>query len=241
MAYQDQPATFGRRGVTGSAPASTPSSGFSAFSSPRTAESDQEFRRRSQLLVGDVSALLKSSGEEAQRGSGIAGDGINESTLLAYTASYQQAYVGVIQRMADSEFRSLTVGWIWGAFFFPFYWLLYRKMWPHAFLFLCLNTFGLFAMAQRPLVGYGMLIGMNVATAIMGKSLYIARGAKRLRAAKAVRGSLDQLTIGRLGGTSTLAVVLALILGFVAMFLIMGSVVAYVTAHPELMNAFPYR
>ena len=29
------------------------------------------------------------------------------------------------------------------------------------------------------------------------------------------------------------------LLGFVAMFLIMGSVIAYVTAHPELMNAFP--
>ena len=27
----------------------------------------------------------------------------------------------------------------------------------------------------------------------------------------------------------------------VAMFLIMGSVIAYVTAHPELMNAFPSR
>jgi hypothetical protein len=187
--------------------------------------------------------LLQNAAEEAQRSRSESGGAINEATLLAYAASNQHAYVGVIRRMAlqDSEFRSLTTGWIWGGFFFAFYWLLYRKMWPHAFLYLILNTAAVFSLASSPFLGLGMLLGLNAATAIMGKPMYIARAAKRLRAAQAVQGSLDQLTIGRLGGTSVMAVIIVLALGFVALFLIIGSVAAFLAAHPELMSAFAHR
>ena len=192
--------------------------------------------------VGDVTALLQSSDEETQRSRSGSG-AIDEAALLTYTSSNQYAYLGVIRRMAaqDGEFRSLTAGWIWGAFFFPFYWLLYRKMWLHAVIFLGLNTFAVGMAGSRPFLSLGMLLGLNAATAIMGKSVYIARAAKRLRAVQAVRGSLDQLTIARLGGASVLAVVIALIVGAVALIFIVGSVAAFLAAHPELVSAFPQR
>jgi len=236
MTYQDQKATFGRRGVAAQpvAAARSPAGGFTAFTGARNkAESDEEFRRRTQALVGDVNALLRGGADSRDTGSsGV----VNEQMLLTYTASNQHYYAGVIQRMAASndEFRSLTPSWIWGGFFFAFYWLLYRKLWLYAFLHCVLNAAAFMAFLSRPLLGAGLILALNLATAVFGKSLYIARGAKRLRASLALQGRLDQTAIARLGGASVLAVVLCFILiGLVTLF-VAGSVIAFVASHPEL-------
>lgn len=239
MTYQDQKASFGRRGVGSqpAAPAARPAGGFSTFNTGtgRKAESDEEFRRRTQALVGDVNAMLRSpSAGEGGAKSGV----VNEQMLLAYTASNQHYYAGVVQRMAanNDEFRSLTPSWIWGAFFFDFYWLLYRKLWLYAALHFVLAGAAFITFFRNPLLGGGLLLALKLGTAIFGKSLYIAKGAKRLRASLALQGSLDQITISRLGGSSVLAVVLCFILtGLVTLF-IFGSVVAFLAAHPELMQ-----
>lgn len=236
MTYQDQKATFGRRGVaTQPAVASaSPRGGFSAFAgSARKTESDEEFRRRTQALVGDVNSLLRGSADSQDSSRSGA---VNEQMLLTYTASNQHYYAGVIQRMAanNDEFRSLTPSWIWGGFFFAFYWLLYRKLWLYAFLHFLLNGAAFMAFFRNPLLGAGLILALNLATAVFGKSLYVVKGAKRLRAQLAIQGNLDQVTIARLGGSSVLAVVLSFIaIGLFGLFMA-ASVIAYVSAHPEL-------
>jgi len=241
MTYQDQKASFGRRGVASqpAAPAAParPAGGFSTFNTGRKVESDEEFRRRTQALVGDVNSLLRSP----SAGEGGAKSGaVNEQTLLTYTASNQHYYAGVTQRMAanNDEFRSLTPSWIWGAFFFDFYWLLYRKLWLYAALHFVLAGAAVMAFFRNPLLAGGLILALKLGTAIFGKSLYIAKGAKRLRASLALQGNLDQITISRLGGSSVLAVVLCFILTGLVTLLVFGSVVAYVAAHPELQMQF---
>lgn len=119
--------------------------------------------------------------------------------------------------------------WHWPAFFITFYWLLYRKMWGKAVLYLLAPFLvmlpigilgGLMGDAGEALIAIAyvlLLAAVYIGMPMYASAWYHAHCVKKIEAVGAAsqdrQHQLDELA--RLGGTSGIALVVALLLAFV--------------------------
>lgn len=231
---------FGRRGapVHSANVQAAPAGGIGNFRAGRSQENDEAFRERTRALLGDVSAMLRSGvGDEATARGGAQGT-VTRSLLLAYIGPSEPYYTGVVDRMgaSDENYGTLTMSWIWGAFFFPLHWLVFRKLWLHAaglFIVMLLNVVLFFL---NPILSGNISLALNLMVAVFGKSLYVSQGAKRLRREMAHAGKLSLADAGRLGGVSVQALVILILLSIVA---VLG--VIFLAVSGLLVVALSYR
>ena len=167
--------------------------------------------------------------------SGLAGD-----ASLFYKAAIgpkrQQYY---LSRFAAFDANGKTgVTWHWPAFFLPFYWFLYRKMWLSALIY--------FLLPYVLLIGFAVVLAMlgaapdpsvNLVTGLYfiasyllpglyANALYYKHCNKKIAQARAASADVQhQLgAISAKGGTSGIAMVLILILVFVALVGILAAI-----------------
>lgn len=98
--------------------------------------------------------------------------------------------------------------WSWAAFFFPFYWLLYRRLYLYAFLFTVLSAVIAFNAPLTVLIcGY---LTLHFGVGLSAKHLYAATAIKRVSRLKARVSdpTLLRARIATAGGTSMMAIVL---------------------------------
>jgi len=129
-------------------------------------------------------------------------DGVIEKDLAIFIGKNADKYLSRFRNFDRGGEDSFAVTWNWPAFFFSFWWALYRKMygWAVLILFLyCVPFLGLIVM-----IGFGM----------SGNYLYFRRAKKRVLELKALPGTdLEKAAaLARAGGVNNVAVVAAPIL-----------------------------
>ena len=138
----------------------------------------------------------------ARLGDNAAGPGattaVTENDLTMFVGKNTDKYLGSFRKFAAGGEDSFAATWHWPAFFFSFWWLLYRKMyvWMLVFLFLgCIPVAGLLAM-----IGFGL----------SAKYLYYKHAKKKIAAVKVQTPSeVDRAAaIARAGGVNNVAIVL---------------------------------
>lgn len=116
-----------------------------------------------------------------------------------------------------------SAGWHWPAFFVTFYWLLYRKMWARAALYLILPSIILSALTTMA-APFGntavlrvcgvYLVGLFVLPAMFADGMYYRVCKKRIDAILALHDSPEgqRILVAQKGGTSNVALVLLCLL-----------------------------
>lgn len=149
---------------------------------------------------------------------------------------YKEDYRTFIGKNADkylTTFEKFTVNsadqfaltWHWPAFFIPFFWALYRKLYLWAFVALLLSSVGV----KIPYVGF---LVPNIIFGIAGNYIYYTRVKKKTLQIRQIYSSSDtQRTaeLARAGGVSNLALTVLLIIP------ILGIIAAI--AVPNLLTA----
>jgi len=152
----------------------------------------------------------------ARLGDGAAGPAttsVTENDLAIFVGKNTDKYLGAFRKFTGNGEDSFAATWHWPAFFFSFWWLLYRKMyvWLLVFLLLgCIPFAGLLAM-----VGFG----------ISANYLYYKHAKKKIAALKAQTSSeADRAAaIARAGGVNNVAIVLVALV-FVAITGILAAI-----------------
>jgi Tfp pilus assembly protein PilE len=137
----------------------------------------------------------------------------------------------------DADGKS-SVTWHWPALFIPFYWLLYRKMWPQAILYFVSPYIGLFVIgiaaailgdSAATMIGILYLIfvvALFIFPAMFANALYYKHCKNEIVRATA-RKFDKQRTLAELignGGTSGAALIVVLIFGFIAIIGILAAI-----------------
>jgi len=127
----------------------------------------------------------------------------NESELAMFVGKNADKYLERFKKFTSGTTDSFSVTWHWPAFFFSFFWMLYRKMYLWAFL-------GLF-LGCVPYVGLLAMFGFGMA----GYYLYYKHSKAKLLELKAQPMSDIErgAAIARAGGTNGLVVILAPFIG----------------------------
>ncbi len=162
-----------------------------------------------------------------------------EDLLAAFLGPKNAQYYE--QRFRRFEEQNSVVSWNWPAFFFGFFWLLYRKMWLFAVLYL----FVLPIVQSVLLVALIAILGSDAGTTLyfliwfltsyialpmFANWLYYRHAQGKLQKAATMSASPDQqaLQLARTGGTSSVAlVVLPLLLVFFVGILAAIAIPAY--------------
>jgi Tfp pilus assembly protein PilE len=123
---------------------------------------------------------------------------VTENDLTLFVGKNTDKYLGAFHKFTSNGEDSFAATWHWPAFFFSFWWLLYRKMyvWMLVFLLLgCIPFAGLLAM-----IGFG----------ISANYLYYKHAKKKIAALKVQTSSeADRAAaMARAGGVNNVAIVL---------------------------------
>ena len=138
------------------------------------------------------------------QGTGLAdASGVTEDDLTLFMGKNAQKYLGKFRNFSLGGEDSFAVTWHWPAFFVGFWWMLYRKMWLWAVLWLLLGL----VLRLIPYAGFGMML----ASGMTGNYLYYTHAKKKLGELKTMPGSDAARTaaIARKGGVSGILVVIA--------------------------------
>lgn len=119
----------------------------------------------------------------------------------------------------DHSFTS----WNWAAFFFPFYWMVFRKMYLYSFLFLLASIFGF-------LFPIGIILHCLVGA--YGNYLYFKTCNLRIRTASQYSND-DAITyLNKRGGTSLIGVIISI----VAILMVYGFIILSVILYANYSN-----
>jgi hypothetical protein len=161
----------------------------------------------------------------ALRGGHAAQSDVTTSDMTDFIGPNLHKYANPLRQMIEKNdgFKSLVVSWSWTAFFFTFFWLLYRKMWTWAAGYvvgLSVLNYVLGPMSNNVNLPIAVMMGC------LGKSIYLNHAASKIRDIRTVTPSSVEasIEIARTGGTSKLAVWLSL--GFMVLFVVAVAVVA---------------
>jgi len=114
-------------------------------------------------------------------------------------ADQYQKMIKII-KVSDKSSFSKTLGWIWGAFFFPLAWLMYRKLWLYAvFVVGIIVLITLFAPNES---NFAYILGAIVAA--QGKYMYVRHAKSRVQSIAADAPSPEEALkkISSAGGVS---------------------------------------
>ena len=138
-------------------------------------------------------------------------------------------YLTRFERLARGE----SGGWHWPAFFVAWFWMLYRKMWKPALVYLVVNWVGSAVVraagASSPGAGaflnLGWLLAMMIVPGMLANSWYFKHCEKKIDAVRAKGGSREQM-VARLeagGGTGGAA---AIVVVFLVVIMVVGILAA---------------
>jgi hypothetical protein len=133
------------------------------------------------------------------------------STFIGKNAS---RYVAKFKKFNMGELDNFAPTWHWPAFFVPFIWLLYRKLYLWALLIFCLSII--------PFVGFIVMIVMG----ITANYLYYRHAKKKILALKSLFKSSESqaaIEIARTGGVNNVA---PWIIGAILLIAIIGIIAA---------------
>jgi len=160
-------------------------------------------------------------------------EGASEQRVRAAVGPRADYYVG---RWAAMDASGRTVSWNWAACLANAFWLAWRKMWVVLVLFILANVAIALAGAAFPLIGrYAHLpmIGLTFVTGAWG-NLFYRRKVDRLVADAAGLGEEAALErLRRRGGTSPLALAVALALTLAGGALLVRQAMEQMRAGPQ--------
>lgn len=128
--------------------------------------------------------------------------------------------------------------WHWPALFVPFYWFLYRKMWPHAIIYFIIPYVGALLIGMlAPILGESasgligvvyliFIVALHLLPALFANALYYRHCKKKIAETVAKKLSTEK-TIGELignGGTSGVVLIIVLVIAFVAIIGILAAI-----------------
>lgn len=161
-----------------------------------------------QELTADMAFCTRCGAKTADSQQGTqeplsAGSDITEEDLSLFMGKNADGYIGKFRTFGMSGRDSFALTWHWPAFFFGFWWMLYRKLWLWAGLWLFL------ALLSR-VVPFGGLV-MMLTSAITANYLYYIHVKKKVAALKTLAGTDNERSavLAREGGVSNILVVIA--------------------------------
>lgn len=99
------------------------------------------------------------------------------TAFVGPNADHYQKMIKIV-KASDTNGFGKTLGWIWGAFFFPLAWLMYRKLWLYAaFIIGIIVLLTLFAPNENI---FAYILSVIVAT--QGKYIYVQHAKNRVQA-----------------------------------------------------------
>jgi hypothetical protein len=133
----------------------------------------------------------------------------SDALFASFVGPNSQKYLNTLEKMRtkDPEARKLAMTWCWPAFLITVPWLLYRKLYISAAI-VALGPIAL-EIAFPKLSGTNM-VGVFVAFAILGKSLYVQFALKKIEKLRKRAKNQEELQVlfEKAGGVSVLGAVL---------------------------------
>jgi Tfp pilus assembly protein PilE len=127
------------------------------------------------------------------------GAGVSHEELAMFVGKNADKYLSKFDKFTKSGADSFTATWHWPAFFFTFWWTIYRKMYGWAVL--------AFFLGCVPYVGLLAMFGFGISA----NYLYYRHARNKIAELRAVPGPETEraAALGRAGGVNNVAVVLA--------------------------------
>lgn len=136
---------------------------------------------------------------------------LDDSLFMLFVGPKADRYAAVRDDMYDAGGGKpgIVPSWCWPAFFFPQFWLLYRKQWMLGLAVFVLPVIAVYLFQTKSLIGWAI----SFVVAIFGRSLYVMHAERRIRNICELGLSAEETRarIERAGGVSPLALVVALI------------------------------
>jgi hypothetical protein len=133
---------------------------------------------------------------------------VTEDEFTAFIGGKAEKYLLKFRKFSVDGIDRFSATWHWPAFFFVFWWLLYRKMYLWAFVYFILL-----------LIPYANVAAW-ITLAISGNYLYYRYGKREILKVKTLQPSGDILkTLSRLGGINKWAPVVGIIVSTAAFFM----------------------
>ncbi|MGB4811993.1 MAG: pilin [Methylophilaceae bacterium] len=170
-----------------------------------------------------------------------------EEQYQAIIGDKNQAYY--LKHFAQFDANGKTnATWHWPALFVPFYWFLYRKMWPYAILYFIIPYIGMLVIGiLATIVGesanllisifyFAFFIALLVLPALFANALYYKHCKKEIASVIAKKLNTER-TVGELvgnGGTSGAALIAVLVIVFVAVIGILAAIA--IPAYQDYVN-----
>jgi len=138
---------------------------------------------------------------------------VREEDLALFVGKNAEKYLGKFQKFTRDGEDSFATTWHWPAFFFSFWWTLYRKLYGWAILVLFLGCV--------PYLGFLVMIAFGMSA----NYIYYRHAKKKLLEVKSLPASEVERTaaVARAGGVNNVAVVLVPI-AVIAIFAILAAI-----------------
>jgi Tfp pilus assembly protein PilE len=156
-----------------------------------------------QELAANIAFCTRCGAQVSMQGAGFPDEsGVTEEDLTLFMGKNAHKYLGKFQSFALGG-DSFALTWHWPAFFVGFWWMLYRKLWLWAVLWLFLGL----VLQLIPYAGFVMML----VSGMTANYLYYTHAKKKLVELKTLRGSDSSraVAIARAGGVSGILVVIA--------------------------------
>lgn len=126
---------------------------------------------------------------------------VTENDLIMFVGKNTDKYLGAFRKFTTNGEDSFAATWHWPAFFFSFWWLIYRKMYIWLLILLLLGWI--------PFAGLFVMIGFGISA----NYLYYKHAKKKIEALKVQTSSeVDRAAaIARAGGVNNVAIVFVLL------------------------------
>ncbi len=133
--------------------------------------------------------------------------------LLTFLQSSQDYYMSRFQKMQQNN---SAVSWNWASFLFSAYWMIYRKMYAYAAVYLlaCL------IFSRIPGIGYVIALAMAILSGMFGNYLYKQYVDKELKTAQSMDLVNKNIYISKKGGTNAPAVLITIVIYLIVAFII---------------------
>jgi len=159
-----------------------------------------------------------------------------------------------LRRFEEFDREGTKFGWNWPAFFFTFWWLMYRKMWGKAALYFILPNIIAAGIGASAAVAPGFavfaycayLLGLFVIPPLISNGGYYRHCQKLIASARNTSNNPQAqfAVLARKGGTSNIALILVMVMAIVAGIGILAAIAlpAYqdYTTRAKAMNALRY-
>jgi hypothetical protein len=135
-----------------------------------TAAPRQEFGLRTQRSPGVTRSALRTMSAPALP--------VHRDAFVAFVGPNADRFLPTFDKMQERDpgLKGIVRGWCWPAFFVPLPWLLYRKQWAMAAAVIAVPIVLAYLFHSSR-----VSLGLAVATAMTGKSVYVMDAARKIR------------------------------------------------------------